>query len=403
MANVISSNPQVISIFSEMEKIILNEDGFIHPDIRIVEDNGNLIVESGLDQNNKEIIFSVPESCLFDTKDVSISLSNNNLIATAYKENITDLHKKMCELMLNLFNQTHKIPFHKKTFPLELLNKADAFNLISIKCPGICAKHKRHSETLSHNQILVQTFLGCRQLNIKMANRSNAQVLMPFIDSLNHHVNGTPIDIAKISNTGLEGIQIKHCKPVASSNECFINYGPMDPMPRYLHFGFVDTDPHHLHSIPMEINLANLGKIIIRPFNHGMNHNQTLFSNKLNDIQQFIPNTIKQKDVVVIWRLLIPANNDFSAMRRVLEALIVDLAGKKFKKKQLEKHIKYAEEQIISSNNNYFKKLLALSNSEALHDLPEIVIKDFQQLAKLQIDILRKYQNKAEKLPLSYL
>ncbi|HFB64890.1 MAG TPA: hypothetical protein ENJ60_05040, partial [Aeromonadales bacterium] len=62
MANIISSNPQVISTFSEMEKIILNEGGFIHPDIRIVEDNGNLIVESDLEQSNKEIIFSVPES-----------------------------------------------------------------------------------------------------------------------------------------------------------------------------------------------------------------------------------------------------------------------------------------------------------------------------------------------------
>jgi len=403
MATIISTNPDVVSIFSKMEEIIIKEGGFIHPDIQIVENNGNLIVESSLNKDNTDIIFSVPESCLFDTEDITIVLSDNNLIITACKENISDLHKKICALMLNLFNQTDKVPYHKKTFPLPLLNNPTAFNLVAKKCPGICTKHKIDAQELSREQLIVKTFLGCRQLNMKIANRHNAKVLMPFIDSLNHNLKCTGIDVVHDSDNSSSGLQIKHSKPLPDSDECFINYGPMDPMVRYFHFGYIDTMPYYLQSIPVVLDFSDLGKIIINPFNATASDSTVEFPNELQNIKFLLPNVIKRTQNLLIWRLFIPIDSKHGALRRILEALILNLAGKKIKRKKLEKLIKNAETKIINENKAYCEAISTLTKSTKLAEVPETMRVDFAKLANLQLMLLRKYQQKANKLPLCYL
>jgi len=400
---IVSSNPKVISIFSDMQKIIISEGGIMNPDICIIEENGNLIVESPLGQNNNDIIFSVPASCLPSTNDFTISLDKDNLVITACKEYVTPLHEKMYGLMIDLFNQTQKISYHKKTFPLALLNNSLVFDFVAKKCPGICAKHKKLSNELSHDQLLIKTFLGCRHLNINLTNKNNTQVLMPFIDSLNHHVNSSGIDIINNSADSLGYLQIRHSKPLLHSNECFINYGPTDPMPRYFHFGYIDTTPHHLHSTPVILDLPKLGKIIINPFNTNANESLINFPDKLKDIEYFLPKATKRNENILAWRLLIPSASNPSALRRILEVLIINLAGKKLKRKRLEKYIKNTEIEIINKNKAYFKEMLALANSNKLEDIPEAMIKDFSTLANLQLDLLKKYQQKANKLAFCFL
>ena len=403
MATIVSSNPNVVSIFSKMEEIIVKEGGFIHPNIRIVEKQGNLIVESSLSQDNNEVIFSVPESCLFDTKDTTITLTNNDLVLSAYRENITNLQKTMCELMLSLFNHTNKIAYHQKTFPIPLLNNSQAFNLIDKKCPGICAKHKTDSQESSDNQLLVKTFLGCRQLNINLTNKNNSKVLMPFIDSLNHHIKSTGIDMVRDTSKNSGELQIKHSKPMHDSNECFVNYGPMDPMVRYFHFGYIDTTPYQLQSAPVTLDFSSIGKIFIMPFNAATNETVNVFPDELQDIQYLLPKVVQRGQDLLIWRLYIPIDSNHNALRRILEALIVTLAGKKLKRKKLEKHIKDAETKIISENRVNCKKILTLSTPEKLDNVPEDMIEDFAELANLQLALLDKYQQKAKNLAFSYL
>ena len=41
MTEIVSNNPNVVSVFSEMKEIITKEGGFFHPEVRIVDNNGN--------------------------------------------------------------------------------------------------------------------------------------------------------------------------------------------------------------------------------------------------------------------------------------------------------------------------------------------------------------------------
>ena len=78
MTEIVSSNPKVISIFLEMKEIIIKEGGFFHPEVRIVEDNGNLVVESSLNSDVNDDIFHVPRRCLCNTDDFNITLDGDS-------------------------------------------------------------------------------------------------------------------------------------------------------------------------------------------------------------------------------------------------------------------------------------------------------------------------------------
>ena len=403
MPNIISNNPDVISTFSKIADIIFNEGGFIHPDIRIIEENGNLIVESALDRSNNDIIFSVPSSCLPDTRDFSILLEGDDLVLGPSIVQVTDIHKVMCGLMLDLFNLTKKIAYHKKIFPIPLLNNPYSYKLIARKCPGICTKYKAQRKNLTDEQLLVKTFLGCRQLNIQLKESSNSQVLLPFIDSLNHHPNSPGYDITYDTHKNSGNLTVRHSKALSGSDECFVNYGYTDPMPRYFQFGYLDTQPNYLQSVSTVIHLPGLGKIIVQPFENNPRDTAIIFPNQLQHKKYFLPNCIKRNGYLLVWRILIPVHSNPNTLRRILEVLIINLRNSKIKKKRLEQHIKFAEDQLIKTNKNYFKEMLALADSQNLADIPKPMIADLKKLAILQLTLLNDYQKKSSKSPLVYL
>ena len=402
MTEIVSSNPKVISIFLEMKEIIIKEGGFFHPEVRIVEDNGNLVVESSLNSDVNDDIFYVPSSCLCNTDDFNITLDGDRLVAVEKNENVTDLHKNMCELMLDLFNETKKISYHRDTYPLPLLRNPTALEFFNKKLPWIASNYK-HIKEKNDDKLLVSSFLKSRCLNIVDSGRDDLHVLMPFIDALNHYVASPGYQINYDEDKHHTGVRVKHSKPLADSNECFVHYNFLDPMMRYVRHGYVEKNFLYIRSIPITLNFPEIGKIIVDEFKLNSHDKYLVLPKKLLNIKTFMPKVVKRDNHLLVDRLFIPSDIRPAALRRILEVLIIKLEGKSLERDYREKLIAKAEAIVLEKNIAYIKEMSILARSLESSDVPEVMVKNLKELSELQLELLNTYRHNAKKLSLSYL
>jgi hypothetical protein len=402
MTKIVSSNPKVVSVFLELKEIIIREGGFFHPEVRIVEDNGNLIVESSLNSDVNDDIFYVPSSCLCNTDDFKITLDGNRLVAVEKNENVTELHKKICELMLDLFNETKKISYHRDTFPLPLLRNPTALEFLNKKFSGIASNYKNINEK-NDDKLLVSSFLKSRYLEVTDSGRDDLHVFMPFIDTLNHSTASPGYHTDYDEDKHHTGLRVKHSKSLAGSNECFVHYGNLDPMMRYFNFGYVEKNFLYIRSIPMTLNFPEIGKIIVGDFKINSHEKYLAYPKQLLNIKTFAPKAVKRDNHLLVDRLFIPSDLRPAALRRILEVLLIKLEGKSLERDYTEKLIAKAEAIVLENNIAYIKEMSILARSLESSDVPEVMVKNLKELSELQLEQLKAYCQNAKKLPLSYL
>lgn len=402
MTEVVSSNPKIISIFLEMQEIITKQGGFFHPEVRIVEDNGNLTVESSLNSDVNDDIFYVPSSCLCNIDDFKITLDGDRLAAVEKHEDVTAIHKQMCALMLDLFNEAKKISSHRDTFPLPLLRNPTALEFFDKKFPGLASKYENISNT-NAEELLVSSFLKSRYLDVADSGRDDLHVLMPFIDTLNHHIASPGYQTEYDEDKHPTGLRVKHSKPLADSNECFVHYTNLDPMMRYFSFGYVENNFLYIRSIPITLDLPEIGKITVGNFEANSHEKYLSFPKQLLNIKIFAPQAVKRDNLLLVDRLLIPADIRPAALRRILEVLIIALAGKSLERELTGKLIAKAESTVLEKNIAYINEMSLLARSLESSDVPKVMVEDLKELTELQLELLNTYRHNAKDLPLCYL
>ena len=309
----------------------------------------------------------------------------------------------MCELMLDLFNETKKISYHRDTYPLPLLRNPTALELFNKKFPWIASDYK-HIKEKNDDKLLVSSFVKSRYLNIADSGRDDSHVLMPFIDALNHYTASTGLYVDYDEDKNPTGVRVKHSKPLADSDECFVHYSDLDPMRRYFNYGYVEKHFLYIRSIPITLNFPEIGKIIVDEFKLN-SHDKFLAlpTKKLLKIEFFIPKVVKRDNHLLVDRLFIPSDIRPAALRRILEVLIIKLEGKSLERDYREKLIAKAEAIVLEKNIAYIKEMSILAHSLESSDVPEVMVKNLKELSELQLELLNTYRHNAKKLSLSYL
>jgi hypothetical protein len=226
---------------------------------------------------------------------------------------------------------------------------------------------------------------------------------MPFIDALNHYTASPGFYVDYDEDKHPTGVRVKHSKPLADSNECFVHYDNLDPMMRYIRYGYVDKNFLYIRSIPITLNFPEIGKIIVDEFKLNSHDKYLALPNKLLNIKLFMPKVVKRDNHLLVNKLLIPSDIIPTALRRILEVLLIQLEGKSLERDYREKLIAKAEAIVLEKNIAYIKEMSILARSLESSDVPEVMVKNLKELSELQLELLNTYRHNAKKLPLSYL
>ena len=162
------------------------------------------------------------------------------------RESASDLTALMLRLHADLYNMCGKPAWYLQNHPeAAFTDDHPALPLIRCLRPGF---------TLSRGPY---GFLKTRILDHR-GSGSSVEVLLPMLDSLNHHPSGGRF----LYNT--ERMQVRELHPTGST-ECLANYGglPRDALDQALEHAFVDTDTNYANSAPLNLEVPTLGVLDI--------------------------------------------------------------------------------------------------------------------------------------------
>jgi len=290
-------NNEIKLSLEKLYKKIVSNGGWLNPEIIIHELKGELSVSSKLDAAVNEPLIRIPEECLPTINDFDLYIENDELSIRTSHSNANDLHMCLVELMLDIFNQTRKLSWHRKTSPWFAFSKSpslqDKLFEGRASAPKI-AKHYDLYKSGDYDQLLIDTFLGSRTLNFKSsASRLAKPRLMPFIDYANHHRQCPGFNTRKKEDLSGSELVIVNSKPIAGSDECFVSYHKgFDALDTYLIYGFTDLSAPYVRSIPVKIMLSN-GEIINVHSKITQGYKGKL-PEALKSLRFYLPNSIKK-------------------------------------------------------------------------------------------------------------
>jgi hypothetical protein len=396
MAIIISGDPAVESVLEKLVTLILTNGGRLHPSLEIHANNGELSAQSQAATDQQSEFIFIPESCLPSSEDFSLTLNNDQIIATEKTTDIPAQQKQAFQLIIELYNLTNKIATHRNTFPsLTLANTPELYqHLIKAVTTDITA-----SDFDNIDDFIIETYLGSRYVSYGNAETGiKNRVIMPLIDCINHHNNCKGYKLER-SNSIRIGLSIPNQKPNTASNECYARYGKLDALKSFFSYGFIDNSSHFVRSVPLTIDL---GEHQIQVKSDTPMEEVPKIHPSLADAKYFMPFASLSGSSMEISHLLIPENDKHAVLRRILEMLTLYLTGREFSSKETATLVLKIEAAILKENTQYYKKLQLLANHYKSQLNPETK-KLLKQLSKKQLDILSNYKKVSKSLPARFL
>ncbi|ARN76139.1 hypothetical protein [Oceanicoccus sagamiensis] len=393
MAHITSDNPEASKTLQELQELVIENGGHIHPDINFVVNNNSLSIESPLNASNQDHLLYIPDACLPCYDDFDITLKNNEIAISPKNQSIPQSQQQAFNLLITLFNLTKKLDEHRENFPgllqplpeeiIELLGKKDPSAKTQLSPPGKTAE-----------QHLLDSFFHTRYLSSVRQNGERKRVLLPMIDFINHNANALPFTTARADSGNFMGIIVCHWKDSDSSRECFVDYYPLDPMARFLGYGFVDTSANYIQSIPLSIVIESVGCLHINnklPKPEEQNKLPTFEAfSKIDNYQPYVQ--IDQSGNLTLSHLAIPIKDDETKhLNPAIKHAIQMMSGKKLKGKKLERLAQKAQKTLIRENIKYSQNAYKYLENRDNSDLTESALSTLQQLFQFEHQQLSKY------------
>jgi len=351
-----------------------------HPALTIQYHNGDLRVTCKIPVNGQFALLN--KSSLISVKSEYFYLNNNKLLL---KENAetgwSGLQHDIAEVMFSIFNDCNKIKQTKNTsFWLtkdehkELCAHISFARNIELDDKRFLNKSKSQDEQA---QAIIESFFNSRVLGLSNGGQEKQRVIMPVIDYLNHHWQGSPFNYQALDAP--DYLSVDCVQPVTKSDECFAFYSAMDGLDSYVKYGFADLNAPVVRSVPLDINLKNVGTLHISGYISKSVQQKSLgnFGNIPKQVPQ-IGEVIEGK-YIKLSHIFIPGPNTPYAMQRILAALIRRVCIKRLDEQTLKSIIRLCEEKIINTNIEFYQKLKTLTASSILSELAE------HQLAKIHL------------------
>lgn len=405
MAKIEADNREIEKALIGLDKAINENGGWLHPDLVMkCHDDGNLSIEiEGVKPGEK--IIKLPADLLLPVKKLEITLKDGAFDFTVPNKNaLIPVQHELAELKFNLYNLTHKAKYHEETnFWLSIGVQPDILDyIVSARTLGDNYTKLRDSahkgfEGMDIEEYVCSDFIKSRVLGFKNKTASGEgkksvgkgpHVIMPVIDFLNHHWRGSQFQNDQKSSQ--VGLAISCRQPIEGSNECYASYRPMDALDSFINYGFMDEYAPFVRSVPMEIQVPDLGRIVIKSRINLFNSKKLV--KQAQDLRMFLPIMQKSYDIITASHLLIPTEGSPMALRRVLGILIARLVGEDLDRKRAMEFIRNAERTIIEQNIEFYDGLLKKVQESREEGDDQAALDVAENLAALQKRKIEGYQ-----------
>ncbi|MDD2791004.1 MAG: hypothetical protein PHU40_10115 [Sulfurimonas sp.] len=341
---------------SRLAALLLSNSAYIDKDLHIHCDDEGLSIHTSSDDLRSKKTIEIPNDLMPRVDEYTFEIKNDMLLCSANNTQTNPLQKEIMCLMIDIYNLTSKISFHKASNIFYNL-KADREFLELLLLPIQSKKIEKYVKYLDDEQyetLLIESFLGSREFNLE-GDESSRYVLLPLLDYLNHKVLGSGFFLSQNS------IYVQNA-PTKESSELFVSYSYYDALETLLYYGFSDVASPLYFSLPMKIVLKN--NIILEIQNAGFRKMENEYiPQTLAHLSEIIPLITKVNTTkVVISKLLIPNIQLPFALRKFLHLVLNEL-GIENKQETRLIFIKEIEKEMIFYNMAHYKKLEELLES----------------------------------------
>jgi len=387
MVKIVADRADIESHLSRLVDLIKSNDGYVHDELIIVSENGNLSVQAPRSVPEKSELIAVPREMLLPTADFDLYLSGDDICIGAAANPTSAAQMAMAEEMLAIYNLCEKIRIHREMSPGRLFFEApQTFEALVLPTQFNIRKKLPAKDPILHD------FLHTRVFGAKAVSGDEKQsVLMPIIDFLNHRrmAGGFKLDDARLS--------VNRFSPLADTDECFVSYSRMDAQIAYAIYGFVDENSDTVISMPVSIDLPGIGTIDVG--RRQGQKSQGKVPPPLKNIAWLVPEMgISRENLhAQLAFLIIPPKGFPRAMRRILGFAISALA-KDMPPHELVPSVLESERQIIEANLNYYEGLKDRARKASVSKELQPIVDDAFRMADIQINLIRAYVTRMERM-----
>ena len=392
---IVTDNKAIQSELASLGKCMQDNGAWIHPDITIAytEETG-LSIQMERTINPRDFIIKVPVEQLIPYELLNMAVKGNDFVIDPDKDRLSPVQIDLAERMVEIYNLTNKVEFHKSENPWILFREAPELLDLLLEAISWSPSIEYYSTFLhdregaaSMDQFVLDSFSSSRFLGQKIhGGEETVQVIMPIIDFLNHDYRGS--GFGSPTNPGeTQWIGVTCAQPFISRNECYASYGTNDALNSFLIYGFIDATAPYIRSIPLEIPVGDLGKITVYSLNM---KNISSPPKQLQDLHQFMPKLKKDKDGAVhLSHLFVTVPPFPHALRRILRNVIATFCGNSVSEDFILEQTRAAERLVVEKNMAFYREILKKIDKNKT--APSGLIDRARHVATIQLSKLGNY------------
>jgi hypothetical protein len=238
----------VAAVLRAIRARLLREGTRLHPGIALAERHNQLTVFCDASAGSPdERLFFLPRELLVPIDGARWSPRTDRLELLAPPPGLDAVQQELLDLHIDLFNAAGKLQDWHDGHPRRAVwDHAAVRNAIEAIRPGAgdvppCA---------------AEGFLAERSFGLRPHGGRRVEVLMPLIDLLNHHFQGSPYFVDDTAMT------IQVAQP--DDAECFAHYGGRrDVLELALRYGYLDLRTPFAYSAPLALEVDGIGRIVV--------------------------------------------------------------------------------------------------------------------------------------------
>jgi len=380
MVEIVSDRADIENHVSRLVDLIKSNGGYVHDDLIVESENGNLALKAPRSVDEKSKLIFVPRDLLLPKSDFDLYLSGDDICIGASANPVSSAQLATADEMLAIYNLCEKIKIHRETAPVRLFIEApETFEAL------VLPNQFRTRKTLTVKDPILDDFLHTRLFAAKAASGDETQsVLMPIIDFLNHNRKAGGYQMSAA------GLLVNRHSPLADTDECFVTYSRMDAQTAFAIYGFVDENSDIVTSIPLSIDLPGVGTIEVNR-QHGT-RSQANVPPALKNIAWLVPqmNISQEHNQGRLGCLIIPPEGFPRSMRRILSFIIRPLAGS-VSLEELNALVLEAERQVIKANLSYYDGVKNVARKASVPQEVQSIVDDAGRMAVIQLNLIRAY------------
>ena len=334
-------------------------------------------------------LMKLPGRLLVPVGSFHLSLEADNIVIRDVDPVVSAERRTLMESILELYNLTNKIAWFRRTSPALMLRSFP--DLARMLDRGQGAPISQQIELLAADKIdhfVLRRFFATRWFGfIEASDIAATRVLMPILDLMNHHSQGSAYEIRVID--GDRWLHLHRAKSeLRGQRECYALYNECDAMEMLWAYHFVDESAAFVRSVPMEIRLPDAGVLKINA-TKARTRGKDL-PPAIKDISAYLPKVVSRRPgFLEVSCVMIPSARMPFSLRRVLNVLIGTLNSESLDRPDL---IAQAESQIIQTNESYYTDLQKMLRNLTLAEGDNAqILQALARACELQLSHLRNY------------